>query len=228
MDLADMRAFIREHMDSDEEELPNSLLDRFIANGSSKVDAYSRTWDFRAVEYVFTTVADQREYDLDTTTGLTSPAVLLDVLAIQGDSFELKPADHRKMRVLFPPNSDSSGNPTWFSRWGRSLHLWPKPSEAVDFTVTGYRKAIDWIEANSSPDFPDDLHEIIAWWALNRTYVFLDDPELADFYREEFDRELKIRSRQYITGNDAQPFQVNGGTPGSGDVLPFRGRYDWE
>ncbi len=227
MDLADIRSFIREHMDSDEEELPNSLLDRFIANASSKVDSYSRTWDFRAVEYSFTTVVGQRTYDLDTTSGMTNPAPLADVVAIQGPTFELRPADHRAMRLRFPANSDSASTPEWFSTWGRTLYLWPKPASITTFTVLGYRQQVDWITGNGLPDFPTELHELIAWWALNRTYVFLDDPELADFYREEFDRELRIRSRAHITSGDAQPLIVNGGTRGGGP-LPFRGKYDWE
>jgi hypothetical protein len=151
------------------------------------------------------------------------------VVAVQGPSYELRPADHRKMRLNYPTNSDSSGTPVWFTKWGRSLYLWPKPSEVIAYTVVGYRQGVDWIETNAEPDFPDDLHELIAWWALNRTYVFLDDPELADFYREEFDRELRIRSRPYLTGLDAQPFVVNGGT-GLGGNVPWRNRarYDWE
>jgi hypothetical protein len=229
MSLADMRAFVLEHLESDEEELPNSLLDRFIANAASKIEAYSRTWDFRAVEYTFESVVDQREYDLDTFTGLADPTPLQDVVAVQGPSYELRPADHRKMRLTFPSNSDSSGDPIWFTKWGRTLYLWPKPSSASTYLVVGYRQGIDWIETNAAPDFPSDFHELIAWWALNRAYVFLDDPELADFYREEFDRELRIRSRPYLTGLDAQPFQINGGTAGASRV-PWanRARYDWE
>lgn len=228
MSLAEIRSFIREHLDSDDEELPNSLIDRFIYNGSNKLEQNSRTWDFRAVEYSFSATTDQRDYDLDSYSGLTSPAPLADVVAIQGESYELKPADHRKMRVLYTPNA-STGSPRYFSKWGRTLYLWPTPSSALDYTVIGYRQPLDWIADNTSPDFPDDLHELIAWWALNRAYVFLDDPELADFYRSEFDRELKIRGRQYLTGLDAQPFSVNGGLQSGGSV-PWanRARYDWE
>jgi hypothetical protein len=229
MSLQDMRDFVREHLDSDDEELPDSLVDRFIYNGSNKVETYSRTWDFRAVEYAFTTTTDTREYDLDSHADLTDPAPLADVVAIQGDSYELKPQDHRKMRLTYPPNSDSAGSPLHFTKWGRTLYLWPTPSSAIDYTVVGYRQGRDWISLNLSPDFPNDLHELIAWWALNRAYVFLDDPELADFYREEFDRELRIRSRPYLTGLDAQPFQINGGMQAGGSVRwANRARYDWE
>lgn len=227
MSLADIRQFVRDHLDSDDVELPNSLIDRFIYDGSQKIEKYSRTWDFRAVEYMMTTVADQRTYDLDTEASLISPAPLADITAIQGPSFELKPADHRRMRVRFPSNADSSGTPTWFSLWGRTLYLWPKPSTATAYTVIGYRQGLDWIASNSSPDFPDDLHQLIAWWALNRAYVFLDDPELADFYRQEFDRELRMRAREYLTAPDAEPLVINGGTDGGGPA-PFRARYDWE
>lgn len=229
MSLAEMRSFIRESLDSDDEELPNSLLDRFIVNGSAKIEGFSRTWSFRAVEYTFTTIANQREYNLDTYAGLTAPRPVADITAIQGPSYELRPADHRKMRQMFPANSDSAGSPSWFTRLGRSLYLWPKPSGTITYTVIGYRQPTDWVGLNSAPDFPDDLHELIAWWALNRAHVFLDDPELADFYRSEFDRELLIRSRQYLSGNDAQPLVVNGGTRyDAGWPLLPRGRYDWE
>ena len=227
MSLADIRQFVREHLDSDDVELPNSLIDRFIYNASEKIEKYSRTWSFRAVEYQFTTLPDKRTYDLDTEIGLVDPAPLQDVVAIQGPSFELKPADHRHMRMRFAPNHDSSANPEWFSVWGRTLYLWPKPSGAVTYTVMGYRRGTDWIAANSAPDFPEELHELIAWWALNRAYVYLDDPELGSFYRDEFERELRIRARDFYTAPDAEPLIFNGGTEGGG-LLPFRARYDWE
>jgi hypothetical protein len=229
MSLAEMRAFVREHLDSDEDELPNSLLDRFFADGSSRVEGRIRRATFRAVEYTLTTVADQREYDLDAESSLISPAPLASIDAIQGPSYELKPADHRKMRARFPENSDEPSAPVWFTMLGRTLHLWPTPSEVAAYTVMGARQGVDWIATNAAPDFPEQLHELIAWWGLNRAYGFLDDPEMAAFYRDEFDRELRIRASDYTLANDAQPFVLNGGTsPWRAGTRGFRARYDWD
>lgn len=228
MSLAEMRAFIREHLDSDEEELPDSLVDRFLSDGSSRVEDRIRRPSYRQVEYTLTTVAEQRDYDLDSETSLISPAPLESIDAVQGPSFELHPADQRKMRLRFPSNSDTSGDPTWFTLHARTLNLWPKPSGVESYTIIGYRQAIDWIATNDTPDFPAPLHECIAWWGLNRAYAFLDDPELASFYRDEFDRELRIRSAPYVEGNDAQPLVMNGGTALGRKAGTYRLRYDWE
>lgn len=212
MSLADMRTFVRDHLESDVEELPNSLLDRFLYDGSNRIENFTRKWSFRAVEYTLPVVSGQQTYDLDTVASLISPAPLAFITDVRGENWTLKPQDHRAMRAVRPASITSQGTPTRWSQWGRTLYLWPTPSVTADYTILGYRQGLDWIASNSSPDFPEAFHELIAWWALNRAYAFLDDPELSAFYREEFGSELRGRAKHYVHATTAQPFVMGGGT----------------
>lgn len=213
LSLQNIRDFVRDHMDTDEEELPNSLLDRFIQDGSDRIDNYSRTWGFRAVEYTLPVVSGTQSYDLDSEATLIAPAPLRDIVDLRGPSFTLTPSDHRLERERASTTANS-GTPRAWTLWGRSLYLWPVPSATADYTIIGYREATDWISVNDSPDFPDTFHELIAWWALNRAYAFLDDPEMSAFYRDEFALELRGRAKKYLTGADSAPFVMGGGRRG--------------
>ncbi len=211
MDLAAMREFVRGHLDSDSEELPDLVIDRFFQDGSNRIENYSRTWAFRAVEYTLTTVESTQSYDLDTTTTLIDPAPLRKITDVRGPTYSLTPRDHRAMRERNSSTSSSVGNPKVWTVWGRTLYLWPTPSEAVAYTLTGYRGIVDWIATNSAPDFPEEFHELIAWWGLNRSYAMLDDPEMATFYREEFASELRGRAKHHTNAQTGAPLVMGGG-----------------
>lgn len=216
MDLSEIRAFVRDHLDVDDVELPDSLLDRFIIDGSDRIErasvALGGRWSFREVTYSFTVVAGTQAYDLDTYAGLDggneAPLAYLD--EVRGPTWSLLPADHRAMRARDSATSPATGTPRWFTVWGRHLYLWPKPAAGGTYSVLGTRQGKEWVGTNAAPDFPAEFHELIAHWALNRAYIQQDDIELATIYREEFAQTLKERATPYIIGNIAQPFSLNG------------------
>ena len=213
MSLAEMRAFVRTHLDVDSEELSDDLVDRFIQDASNRIESYSKTWAFRQVEYTITTVDGVQPYtvfaDTGNVAGISLP--LTDVVEIRGQDWSLKPADHRRMRRVYTQATTATAEtPYYWSRWGTEIYLWPEPSAATALDLLGYRKIRDWVGLNESPDFPYEFDELIAWWALNRGYAFLDDPEMASFYREEFYTELKERARPHINSEEAS-FVVAGG-----------------
>lgn len=234
MNLTDIRAFVRDHLDVDDEELPNSLLDRFIIDGADRIErasvALGGRWSFRQVTYAFNSASTQQAYSLDTTSGLGGAGIIPLALVedVRGPTYSLTPSDHRAQRARYSTSAASTGTPRWFSTWGRSLYLWPTPSGAEAFQVSGYRQGNDWVSTNAAPDFPDEFHELIATWALTRSYIQQDDPEMAAFLRDEFAHTLKERAAPYIYGDDQQPFALNRSsstqqitTNPSGLVYPF-------
>lgn len=237
MDLAEIRDFVRNHLDVDSEELPSAILDRFIIDASDRIErasvALGGHWTFRQVTYPFNVVNGTQSYDMDVYTGLAgtgegqTPLAFLE--EVRGSNWSLLPEDHRAMRARYTLTNPSSGTPRWFTTWGRKLFLWPSPTESETYDASGYRKGIDWVSANAAPDFPAEFHELIAVWALNRSYLHQDDLELAAFFREEFALTLKERALPYIMGNSVQPFTINAmassrqlTTNPSGLVYPFQ------
>lgn len=235
LSVQDIRDFVRNSLDTDITELPNALLDSYIYDASQRIDNFSRTWAFRAVDYSFTTTVNVSSYSLDTYAGLAGGAApLQDVVDVRGPNFSLLPRDHRKMRESFRASqTNTAAQSQWFTVWGRTLYLWPAPSLASVYSVTGYRQATDWITTSSAPDFPTEFNDLLKSWALNRAYAFLDDPEMSAFFRDEFETELHKRSRRYLEGNDTQPLILNAGSAQSED--PWRTQsalgpliYTWE
>lgn len=212
MTLQDMRDFVRSALDTDAVDLPNALLDRYIIDGSNRVNSHSNEWTFRAVDYTFVTQAGKQAYDIRSSarvSGITYP--IIDIEDVRGSNWSLTPKDHAETRKKYRASTLlKAANPSIFTQWGDSIYLWPTPSGVVNISITGYRDVIDWVSMNLTPDFPEDLHELIAWWALNRGHAREGDPQMSDFYRGEFEAALKTRADQWTMGLDTQPLVVGG------------------
>ena len=228
-----IRSFVRTHLDVDVDELPNELLDVFMRDAVIRIISYfdeSPVW--LQSEYNFTTVVGQQSYDLDSTAGMIVPTALQTIDDVRGPFYSLTPRPHRQVRSEYREDAPT-GRPQQYSVWGRSLYLWPTPSQAESYWVTGIRQPNwDWLtSANQTPDLPEEFHPLIAQWALSRSYAQQDDPQMADFYRGEFSTELKNLSKRWRANLTAQPLVLNGGRI----TEPYRTQrtlgpliYDWE
>lgn len=212
MSLQDMRDFVRTALDTDTTDLPDTLLDRYIIDGSNRVEQFSDEWIFRAVDYTFATVANQQAYDIRSSarvSGITQPVA--NVLDVRGPNWSLMPKDHQRQRREWRATSTNKSTPSEFTVWANSLYLWPTPGTIANLSITGYRSPIDWVSTTpTAPDYPAEFHELIAWWALNRAHAHEADAQMADFYRTEFAPALAMRARPWMVGLDAQPLVIGG------------------
>lgn len=211
MTLQNMRDFVRDTLDTDSTDLPDSILDRFIIDGSNRVDAYSTEWRFRAVDYTFSTVIGTQTYQITGTplvSGVTYP--IINVVDVRGSNWSLQPRDHQKQRSEWRASTTNRSTPSEYTLWGDKLYLWPTPGTVASISITGYRDAIDWVGTAVTPDFPNDFHELIAWWALNRAHAREGDAQMSDFYRQEFEGALAKRADAWVVGLDAQPLVIGG------------------
>lgn len=209
MALADIQTFVRDALDVDTTDLTDSVLNLFIQDGFDKVIGYfDESPTFYQVEYSFQSTPGKQDYTFDTDLP-TSPTPLQSIDDIRGDTWSLRPADHRQIRAVYRQSAPQQTRPTEFSVWGRTLFLWPIPDTAATFFVTGIRQPQDWITAAGTPDCPPDFHNLIALWALGRGYMQQDDIYTGSFLRDEFYTELANRAGRYLHANDAQPILVN-------------------
>lgn len=233
MDATAIRQFVRTHLDVDATELSSDLLDVFMRDAVIRIISFfneSPTW--LQVQYSFTTIPGTQEYSLDSTSGLTSPTPLQSIDEVRGPLYSLTPRPHRQIRSEYRTNAPSA-RPQFFSVWGRSLYLWPSPSDAYTMQILGVRRPNwDWITSGSgTPDTPEEFHPLIAQWTLSRAYAQQDDPQLADFYRSEFAGELRNIASRWTDNLTSQPLVMNGGRR----VEPYRTQrtlgpltYSWE
>lgn len=228
----EIRQYVYDHLDIESDEVPTSVLNMFMADGYNRIIGYfddSPTW--LHVDYSFTSTASTQAYDLDSYAGLTSPTALQTIADVRGPTWQLKPRSHRQLRTEWSASSVNVGTPQQWSQFGRSLYLWPSPSAAAVFSVTGTRKPTDWLATNLSPDCPEEFHRVIADYVLGRAYAQQDDTETATLYLDSFLPAVSNLAKRFYDGTKAQPVIVNGGSRRE----PFRTQnalgplvYPWE
>lgn len=214
MTAAEIRKFVRDSLDVETDDIPDSILNVWMNDAVTRIISYfDESPTFLQVEYSFVTSVEVQKYSLDSTVGLTDPEPLQAIDEVRGPTWSLTPRQHRQVRESYPRTA-GSGNPLEFSIWGRDLYLWPKPSVEETFHVLGVRKIdTDWATAGTGvPDLPEEFHILIAHWALARAYAQQDDPEMANFYREEFAGTLTSIATRFVANTTALPMIMNGGS----------------
>lgn len=214
-----LRDHVRTFLDTDDEELTDTLLDVFRDEAIDLIEQGSRHWTFYETSGTFTTVADQQTYALS---DLASD--LREVVAIQGSTYRLQPLMHEDAQRRYAFFATGTTRPTHWSVWGDNVYLWPTPSSVFDLDFRGYRSPTAIGGAGDEPDMPAPFHRVIATWMLARSYQQQDDDIMAAQHFQTFDRQLDQLRRRYEPPSDAG-ISVLGGKPYSAwNRFP----YDWE
>lgn len=205
MDLQAIRDYVRNHMELEQDDLPDPLLDTFIREGARKVESSEQRWPF--YEAMFdVTVGSAGE----TTLAAISP-LLKRISGIRTPSgFFLKWLTLEDAQLRFSSTS-SSTEPTHYSTYGSQVFLFPAPSTDTVFKVLGYRRQEDWVSAGSGeePDMPVELHNTVALWALHRAYAQQEDLEQSALYERLFSAELNELGRRICEMPLDRPLQMN-------------------
>lgn len=209
MTLQNIRDFVREHLDVDTNDLSNDLLDRFIREGSQRIERDDIHWPFY-----------QKMADFTVAEGATKIAKT-DIASDLEKIVALRRADNgqhlnyvgtsAELWKLSP--TSSSSYPQYYSLWGDNVLLWPKPSSSAELEALYYRAPKDWVSDGSGaePDLPDQLHNTVAVWALACAYAHQEDSHFAGLYFQKFEDELFTFKRSVTEMPHPQPIVLNGG-----------------
>lgn len=223
--LQQIRDYVRTHIDIEVEDIPDTLMDVFIREGSKRIERAEDRWPFFEKVFPLTTVAAQRDYLFVTDIA----ADLQSIHSIRGEQWELKNLGVDQGDRRWPRNIQQTAEPSHYAVWNKTLRLYPDPNDAYDLLIRGYRTPTDWVTAGagSTPDLPDELHNTVALWALSRAYNQQEDPELGAVYERMFSDELN-EYRRRIAADDARPQPIVLNSRPSVPLLPYRMHYDWE
>lgn len=234
MTLQDLRSFVYEHLDIDDDDLSQTVLDGFIREAFDDIAQSDYEFQHFQFDATFDTEPGVQSYDLSAI-GTDPPTNVQSIQDVRSDTQQLRPRDHRQMRQAFRQDATHSGRPTLYSRWGNQLHLWPIPDTELSIGVTGYRKPNDWIAdgAGGVPDLPDEFHLCVAFGACALAYAHQDDHEAAILYSQRNENRLRRLRKQAVRPLDAQPLVLNRGNRGlfhernglGGLSVPY---FDWE
>lgn len=219
-----IRDFVRSHLDIETEDLPDAVLDVFIAEGFQRIVLAEKRWPFYVKRWTLNTVASTASYDIP-----DSFTDVKEISSIVGPLWTLKWIGIEDADRKFPTSVVTESDPVYWSVENETLYLWPTPADAVALTVKGYRKPTDFgaAAAGDEPDLPDEFHNTVAIWALAKAYMQQDDPEMASVYERQFADELGMFRRRFHDTPAPQPLVMNG--TGHRPFNTSLGlRYDWE
>jgi hypothetical protein len=210
--LDELRRYVRQHLDLDESEVPNDLLDVWARDASVKISRTRKRWPFLEASWTLTTTLGQRDYDLNNI-ALFNPAVDEIVSVVRDDRRLTFMGRDEAEEAYLPFQSNSNGFVSYFNVWNNVLRLYPTPDSADVLDLRGYRKVNDWVAggAGAVPDFPDDFHDAVRLYLLGMAYLQQEDPEMAAQFLNAFNGEMDLLKKQYGDAPGAYPLVLGGG-----------------
>jgi hypothetical protein len=206
--LKDIRDYVYLHLDLDSTELPESLLNVWCREATSRIVNAKPIWPFFEADWELVTVADVSDYPFS---GF-SPEVD-EITSVLADQRRLTWIGRDEAERRYLPYQASTGLPDFFSTWKSALRLYPSPSGAETFQLRGYRKPVDWVALGDAqqPDLPDDFHDLIRIYVLSNAYAQQEDTQMAQMYRSNFQEELMRLVKTYGDSPRAFPLILGAG-----------------
>jgi hypothetical protein len=187
VNLSEMISFVRAQADADINDAPDALLTVYARAAYQDIRERVYPWPDKFVEYEFNTVAGQVKYRF--TDFVTAPDLKY-VVGVMGPTDGLVYVDFQTYTELSEGRTIRSRTreADVFAVKDDSLWLYPEPTEAVGYTVFGYRAFADWPQGSAAPDLPRGFDEAICWYMLAMYHRREEDIEMAGMYSVEFEK----------------------------------------
>jgi len=191
-----LRSTVRDIVDLDAEDLPDSLLNLYIRDGYYRILDLEKRWSWLETTFTFNTITDQRSYLISSFTADPISQVV-SIVDNVGVGTRLAMVGYDEAEQTYMGSYDTSGDPLFYAVWNGSIHLFPKPNNARTLTVRAYREPIDWQTTGGAVDAAPSLHFPLAYYACSRIYQKLEDAQMAAVYKQAFDEGVAL-ARQNI------------------------------
>ena len=208
--LTQLRAQVRNMVDLDETDLPDSLVDQFAREGFQRIYALERRWPILQETYTFNTVANQREYTISTIGDIREIISVVDT-STQGARLNL--IDYNEAEGIWLGNLDVASRPYFYSFWDKKLQLWAKPDIVYPMNVRDFRNPVyTWLSnVNEAIDLDEWFHAILPYFIIARVYQRQEDSDLSAMHMRSFDEGVAFARRDLMKASSAQPVVMSGG-----------------
>jgi hypothetical protein len=234
VNILEMRDYIRSVVDIDSSDISDDVLNRFLGEGYDLIVYSDKRWPFYEVQNTFSTVADQKDYSL-AEVGVNVTNGLREINALRTDKHVITFVGRDEGDVVYPIETNTTGEPWWWSYWAESVRLYPTPSSVLTVSVRGYGDPTAFgagsADTVSPSDLPTPFHVVIATYGLARAYEQQEDPTMANQYFAIFQQEFTNLKARYNDMPAPQPVLLNSRSASrwrSQVILPNRLRYGWE
>lgn len=213
-----MRNYVRSHLEVDDEELPDTLLNPYLQDGFDATLALSNRWPRQEEIWNLSKVADA------TSVTLAADCNPNQIMSVVGqDGYRLAYLNHENAEDLFSPTQMiGTGAPIYWSFWDGLLYMWPSPEPTVsyDLMVRGYRQPVWSDVAGTIPDLDSRLHQAICYYAMSLSYAAQEDEILEGVYLARWQRDCNARMKAILEPAHHRPLVLHGGTP-IGGISPY-------
>jgi hypothetical protein len=198
---AQLRELVRNQLDLDAEELPNTTLDPWLEDAFERTLDLEDRWPFLEYDWTMTTTdtvfvypkaalaaADPNHYEVEQIT------TLLDIT--DNTPVELSELAHARAQREFDVGGTTSGVPAYFSQWANSIYIWPAPN-VRNIRISGYRKPL-WADGDGvQPDCDTRLHIPLFYFACAVAYDQQEDDAMSAEYMRHW-RDAASRAQTKI------------------------------
>lgn len=186
MTATQLRNTVRQIVDLDTDDLPDSLLDLYIRDGYYRILDIEKRWPWLETSFSFTTTPNVRAYLIS---GFTNDPIsqVVSIVDNVGVGARLELVGYEEAEGTYIGSYDTAGDPLFYSVWNDRIHLYPKPNNARTMTCRGYREPRDWIGLDGTVDAHPSLHFPLVYYAVSRVYQQLEDAQMSAVYKQSFD-----------------------------------------
>ena len=208
--LTQLRTQVRNMVDLDETDLPDSVVDQFAREGFQRIYSLERRWPYLQETYTFNTVANQREYTVATIGDIREIISVVDT-STSGARLTLIPYDNAE--EIWLGNTDVPSRPYFFSFWDKKLQLWAKPDAIYPITVRAYRNPLyTWLTDDTiTIDLDEWFHALLPYFVIARVYQRQEDSDLSAMYMRSFEEGVGLARRDLMKASSAQPVIMSAG-----------------
>lgn len=208
--LTQLRTQVRNMVDLDEVDLPDSVVDQFAREGFQRIYSLERRWPYLQETYTFNTVANQREYTIATIGDIREIISVVDT-STSGARLTLIPYDNAE--EIWLGNTDVPSRPYFYSFWDKKLQLWAKPDAIYPITVRAYRNPVyTWLSnTGETIDLDEWFHALLPYFVIARVYQRQEDSDLSSMYMRSFEEGVGLARRDLMKASSAQPVIMSAG-----------------
>jgi len=209
VNLQELRDAVRNQLDTDETEVPNTLVDLFLRDAYNRTMQLEERWPFFQSSWSLASSPLNNEYARDSTI-----SNLVQVFDATGD-FVLAQLDHVLAAQAYGDGTTMSGTPHYWSEWGGNIYLWPTPSEARSYSMIGYRRPQDWIASGASAEVDADerLHLPLFYYATSLVYAQQEDELLEAMYMTRYQQSVNQARNDIMRVPQHRPLVMSRGRP---------------
>jgi hypothetical protein len=209
---AELTQFVWDVMDLEEVDLPAALVRQFMRDGFDRIVNLERRWPSYEVSYSLNTTASQRDYPIASigTGDLREVVSILDNSSA-GNRLNITSIDDAE--ALWHGSFDVPTRPLFYTEWGETIKLYPKPDAVYPLSVRGYRKpSYTWVtDTTLQPDLDYRFHTALAYYAISQAYKRQEDSEMTQQYKQSFDEAVQLAKMEIMRPPSHRPMIMSRG-----------------